>query len=51
MQSTVLPAIFDAPRLPDDYAVYRELDFLNKQEIDLQNHLYTQLINLDDWMV
>jgi len=47
MQSTVLPALVEAPRLPDDYAVYRELDFLNKQETDLQTHLYTQLTRLD----
>lgn len=47
MRSTVLPAIFEAPRLTDDYAVYRELDLLNKQETDLQTHLYTQLTRLD----
>ena len=47
MQSTVLPALLGSPRLPDDYAVYRELDSLNKQENALQNHLYTQLQRLD----
>ena len=47
MQSTVLPAVLGSPSLPDDYAVYRELDFLNKQENALQTHLYTQLKNLD----
>jgi transposase len=47
MQSTVLPAMFGSPGLPDDFAVYRELDFLNKQETALQTHLYTQLQHLD----
>ena len=47
MQNTVLPALVASPRLPDDYAVYRELDFLNKQENALQNHLYTQLQRID----
>jgi transposase len=47
MQSTVLPAVFGSPQLPNDYAVYRELDFLNKQEPALQTHLYTQLQRID----
>ncbi|GAB6153239.1 IS1634 family transposase [Desulfosporosinus burensis] len=47
MKSTVLPSVFGAPSLPDDYAVYRELDSLNKQENALQTHLYTQLQRLD----
>jgi len=47
MQSTVLPAMFGSPRLLDDYAVYRELDFLHKQENALQTHLYTQLQHID----
>ncbi|GAB6172976.1 IS1634 family transposase [Paradesulfitobacterium aromaticivorans] len=47
MQGTVLPALSGSSRLPDDYAVYRELDFLNKQENALQTHLYTQLTRLD----
>ncbi|GAB6153250.1 IS1634 family transposase [Desulfosporosinus burensis] len=47
MQSTVLPAVLESPHLPDDYAVYRELDSLNKQENALQTHLYTQLQRLD----
>ena len=47
MQSTVLPALLGSSRLPDDYAVYRELDSLNKQESALQTHLYTQLKHLD----
>ena len=47
MQSTVLPAMFGSPSLPDDFAVYRELDFLNKQENALQAHLYNQLQHLD----
>lgn len=47
MQGTVLPALLGAPQLPDDYAVYRELDFLNKQENALQSHLYTQLKSID----
>jgi len=33
--------------LPDDYAVYRELDSLNKQETALQTHLYSQLQRID----
>ncbi|MFZ3172370.1 MAG: hypothetical protein WA118_10355 [Carboxydocellales bacterium] len=47
MQSTVLLALLDSPRLPDDYAVYRELDSLNRQENALQSHLYSQLQRLD----
>lgn len=47
MQSTMLPALFEAPQLPDDYTVYRELDFFNKQETDLQPHLHTQLTCLN----
>ncbi|WP_045576918.1 IS1634 family transposase, partial [Desulfosporosinus sp. I2] len=47
MQSTVLPAVFGSPNIPDDFAVYRELDSLNKQESALQTHLYTQLQRLD----
>jgi transposase len=47
MQSTVLPAMFGSPGFPDDFAVYRQLDFLNKQENALQTHLYTQLQHLD----
>ncbi|MFZ5986515.1 MAG: IS1634 family transposase [Bacillota bacterium] len=47
MQGTILPALFGSPNLPDDYAVYRELDFLNRQEDALQTHLYTQLKRLD----
>ena len=47
MQRTVLPAIYERTSLPDDYAVYRELDDLNKQESDLQAHLYKQLERID----
>jgi transposase len=47
MQSTVLPAVLGSSNLPDGYAVYRELDFLNKQENALQTHLYTQLQRID----
>lgn len=47
MQRTVLPAIYERSSLPDDYAVYRELDDLNKQESDLQAHLYKQLERID----
>ena len=47
MQSTVLPAVLGSPRVPDDFAVYRELDSLNKQETALQTHLYSQLQRID----
>jgi hypothetical protein len=47
MQDTVLPAMLGFSDLPDDYAIYRELDFLNQQENALQTHLYTQLQQLD----
>lgn len=47
MRQTVLPALHQAESLPDDYAVYRELDALNKQEDALQEHLYSQLERID----
>jgi len=47
MQRTVLPALYKKSTLPDDYAVYRELDALNKKESDLQIHLYEQLKRID----
>jgi len=47
MQHTILPALYARTTLPDDYAVYRELDSLNKREGDLQNHLYQQLERID----
>ena len=47
MQRTVLPALYDRSSLPDNFAVYRELDKLNKQEADLQTHLYQQLERID----
>ncbi|KLU60572.1 transposase DDE domain protein [Peptococcaceae bacterium CEB3] len=47
VQSTVLPALCGSSQLPDDFAVYRELDFLNQQEVALQTHLYTQLQQID----
>ena len=47
MKRTVLPAIYNQSNLPDDYAVYRELDALNKREYDLQTHLYHQLKRID----
>lgn len=47
MQGPVLPALLGVSQLPDDYAEYRELDFLNKQENALQSHLYTQLKSID----
>ena len=47
MQCTVLPALYHRSTLPDDYAVYRELDALNKREGDLQTHLYQQLEHID----
>lgn len=47
MQSTVLPAVLGSHQLPDDFAVYRELDFVNKQETALQSHLYSQLQRID----
>ncbi|KLU63023.1 hypothetical protein CEB3_c05980 [Peptococcaceae bacterium CEB3] len=42
MQSTVLPVVCWSPPLLDDFAVYQELDFLNRQEIALQTHLNTR---------
>lgn len=47
MQESVLPALYNPIRSIDPYAVYRELDELNKQEIDLQTHLYQQLERID----
>lgn len=47
MQSTVLPALYQRSALPDDFTVYRELDELNKCEVDLQTHLYKQLERID----
>lgn len=47
VKDTVLPAIYGNPSLPDDFAVYRELDDLNKQEADLQHHLYQHLQRID----
>jgi len=47
LQSTVLPALNQRSVLPDDFAVYRELDQLNKCEADLQTHLYKQLERID----
>lgn len=46
-QGTVLPAFYPDSALPDDYAVYRELDALNQCEADLQAHLYRQLERID----
>lgn len=43
VQDTVLPAIHSCSTMPSNYAVYRELDDLNKRESDLQSHLYQQL--------
>jgi len=47
MQSTVLPALYEQVSIPDNFAVYRELDKLNKQESYLQAHLYKQLERFD----
>lgn len=47
MQDSVLPAIYNSINTPDPYAVYRELDQINKQETDLQTHLYQQLERID----
>lgn len=47
MRQTVLPALHSNASLPDDYAVYRELDALHKQEDALQTHLYSQLERID----
>ncbi|MBC7958452.1 MAG: IS1634 family transposase [Vallitaleaceae bacterium] len=47
MQKTTLPAFYNQVSSPDPFAVYRELDQLNKQEIDLQTHLYKQLERID----
>ncbi|HUX80482.1 MAG TPA: IS1634 family transposase [Alphaproteobacteria bacterium] len=47
VQDTVLPAIHGSSGKPSDYAVYRELDDLNKQESILQAHLYQQLQQFD----
>ena len=47
MQHTVLPALYSRSTLPDDYSIYRQLDAINKQESDLQTHLYQQLERID----
>jgi transposase len=47
MHSTVLPALYEQVSIPESYAVYRELDKLNKQESCLQAHLYKQLERFD----
>ena len=47
VQDTVLPAICRYPNLKSNYAVYRELDDLNKRESELQSHLYQQLQHFD----
>jgi len=46
-QDTVLPAIHHSSTKPSNYAVYRELDDLNKRESALQAHLYQQLQQFD----
>jgi len=46
-QDTVLPAIHHSSTQPSNYAVYRELDDLNKRESALQAHLYQQLQQFD----
>lgn len=48
MRSTVLPGLYDETSIPDDFAVYRELDRLNRCETELQAHIYSQLETLDD---
>ncbi len=47
MKHTVLPALYPRSNMPDDYAIYRELDALNKRASDLQTHLYQQLERID----
>lgn len=47
MRQTILPALYESKSLPDDFAVYRELDSLHKQEDILQAHLYNQLNRID----
>jgi transposase len=47
MKETTLPALYNPIVLPEPFAVYRELDQLNKQEINLQTHLYQQLERID----
>ncbi|MDC3426379.1 IS1634 family transposase [Aquibacillus sp. 3ASR75-11] len=47
MHSTVLPSLYDDDILPDNFAIYRELDHLNAHETDLQTHIYNQLASLD----
>lgn len=47
MQETALPALYNQVSSPDPYAVYRELDQINRQESDLQTHLYQQLERID----
>ena len=47
VQDTVLPAIHRNSTKPSNYAVYRELDDLNKRESALQAHLYQKLQQFD----
>ncbi|SPF40563.1 transposase [Candidatus Desulfosporosinus infrequens] len=47
VQDTVLPAIHRSSTKSSNYAVYRELDDLNKRESALQAHLYQQLLKFD----
>jgi transposase len=48
MRSTVLPGFYDETSIPDDFAVYRELDRLNRCETELQTHIHRQLEKWDD---
>lgn len=47
VQDTVLPAIHRSSAIPSNFAVYRDLDDLNKRESALQAHLYHQLLQFD----
>lgn len=48
MRSTVLPGLYDENSIPDNFAVYRELDQLNRCESELQAHIHRQLKKLDN---